>query len=325
MKTHIQNFPLQMKDALQIANGVKLKKKEKIQNILISGLGGSGIGGTFVSEWVSSDCKIPVIVNKDYFLPSFVDEKTLVIISSYSGNTEETLSALQSAIERKAQIIAISSGGMVGEMSKKHGFEWIQIPGGNPPRTCLGYSLIQILKVLEELNFISSRFLNETKEAAGFLEMEQESIKSSAMELAKKIAGKIPVIYSLGREAAAVRFRQQINENSKMLCWHHVIPEMNHNELVGWVEKNEKLIVVALLTSFDDKRNLKRLEICKEVFATVTPHYLEIKAKGKNLIEESFYLVHLTDWISAFLADIKQIDAIEVKVIDRLKNALAKA
>jgi glucose/mannose-6-phosphate isomerase len=324
MKTHILNFPEQMRDALSIARQTKINPVVGIQNILISGLGGSGIGGTFAAEWAAPICKVPIVVNKDYHVPSFVNQNTLVIISSYSGNTEETLSALQQSIEKKAKIIAISSGGKVGELSIKHDFEWIKIPGGNPPRTCLGYSLIQIIKILNDYGFVPSSFMEEMESSISLLKTEQENIKNEALRLAKLIFGKTPVIYSLGREAIAVRFRQQINENSKMLCWHHVIPEMNHNELVGWVEKNENLIVVALHTSYDDSRNKKRLKVCEPLFKNVSSNYLDILPKGNNLIEESFYLIHLTDWISAYLADIKKIDPIEVKVIDHLKNELSK-
>jgi glucose/mannose-6-phosphate isomerase len=126
-------------------------------------------------------------------------------------------------------------------------------------------------------------------------------------------------------EGIAIRFRQQINENSKMLCWHHVIPEMNHNELVGWTTRNESLAVVVLRTSADYERNVKRLEICKNIFETYSSSLTEIHAKGDSPLEQAIYLIHLTDWVSCDIADIKQIDPVEVKIIDHLKTELAKA
>jgi glucose/mannose-6-phosphate isomerase len=134
---------------------------------------------------------------------------------------------------------------------------------------------------------------------------------------------KIPVIYCLGAtEGVAIRFRQQINENSKMLCWHHVIPEMNHNELVGWTEKNEDLAVCVLRTSFDYERNLKRLDINKTVISRFTSTVFEIMGQGSTPLVQALYLIHLTDWISCYIADLKNIDPVEVKIIDYLKSEL---
>jgi glucose/mannose-6-phosphate isomerase len=325
MKGHIAGFPKQLNEALEIAANATLTKKEQVRQVLVTGLGGSGIGGSVVAELVQDNCKVPVLVNKDYFLPAFVDQHTLLVVSSYSGNTEETLSCLQQALDKKAQIVCITSGGKVAEIAKQHNLDLIMVPGGNPPRTCLGYSVTQLLQVLSFNGLITIDYRNALAGAIQLLNSDQDSILAEAKSIAAKLKGKIPVIYSLGAtESLAVRFRQQINENSKMLCWHNVIPEMNHNELVGWTRKNDQLSVVVLRTSSDYEKNLKRLAICKEVFSKYTPHYLEIHAKGKNKFEEFFHLVHLTDYVSYFLAEIDGIDAVEVNVIDHLKRELAK-
>ena len=145
------------------------------------------------------------------------------------------------------------------------------------------------------------------------------------MSLAKKMQGKLPVLYALGSsEGVIVRFRQQINENSKMLCWHHTFPEMNHNELVGWTEKNENLAVVTFHTSFDHSRTVKRYEICKPLFERYAGVVIDIHAKGQRKLEQFLYLIHLGDWISCYLADLKGVDPVEVNVITNLKNALSK-
>ena len=325
MKTLVEGFTKQLQEALDIANSAILTQKTNIQNIVVTGLGGSGIGGTLLSELIQSECPIPVIVNKDYFLPKFVDSNSLVIISSYSGNTEETLSAMKQAIDKEAQIVCVTSGGEVQAIAEKYKLDTIIIPGGHPPRSCIGYSLIQLFKIVQFNGFVKTDLLNQVQTTITLLDQEKDAIKVEATIIAKKLVHKIPVIYSLGScEGAAVRFRQQINENSKMLCWHHTLPEMNHNELVGWTEKNDSLAVVTFRTSFDYERTIKRYEICKELFTKYSHSVTDITAKGTSKVEQFFYLINIGDWISCYIADIKNIDATEVNVITNLKNELAK-
>lgn len=325
MKELVQNFTEQLKESKEIAAKAVVSPSDKIHNILITGLGGSGIGGTLVTELISDSCKVPITINKDYFLPAFVNENTLVIISSYSGNTEETLSAMQQAISKKAQAACVTSGGKVLGLAKQHKFDYIEIPGGKPPRSCIGYSLVQLIKVLVAKGFAPQSLLSDLDKTITLLDKENTAIKSEAEAIAKKLFNKIPVIYSLGScEGAAVRFRQQINENSKMLCWHNVFPEMNHNELVGWTTKNDTIAVVTFHTSFDYARTKKRYEVCKPLFEKYSNSVTDITAKGTSKLEQFFYLINMGDWISCYLADLKGIDPVEVKVIDHLKGELAK-
>jgi glucose/mannose-6-phosphate isomerase len=325
MKTLVDGFTQQLKEALDIANAAHLSPKSNIQNIIITGLGGSGIGGTILSELIQNECHIPIIVNKDYFLPEFANNNSLVLICSYSGNTEETISAMKQAISKKAQIICITSGGKIQEMANEHKFDTIIIPGGHPPRSCIGYSLVQLLKIVQHYNFVKTDLLKQVSESILLLDTEKNNIKASATSIAQKLHHKIAVLYSLGScEGTVVRFRQQINENSKMLCWHHTLPEMNHNELVGWVEKNDSLAVVTFRTSFDFERTVKRYEICKPLFEKYSSSVTDIFAKGNNKLEQFMYLINIGDWISCDLADLKNIDPIEVNVITSLKNELAK-
>lgn len=325
MKNLVEGFTKQLQEALDIANSAVLTQKHNIQNIVITGLGGSGIGGTILSELVQAECPVPIIVNKDYFLPEFVNSNSLVIISSYSGNTEETLSAMKQAIAKQAQIVCVTSGGEVHSIAKQNNYDTIIIPGGYPPRSCIGYSLVQLFKIVQFNGFVKTDLLNQVKTTIALLDNEKESIKSEATTIAKTLLHKITVIYSLGScEGAAVRFRQQINENSKMLCWHHTLPEMNHNELVGWTEKNDSLAVVTFRTSFDYTRTIKRYEICKDLFTKYSNSVTDITAKGTSKVEQFFYLINIGDWISCYIADLKNIDAVEVNVITNLKNELAK-
>ena len=325
MKTLVEGFPSQLQEALDIASKAKLTKKNNIQNIIVTGLGGSGIGGTILSELIQNECQIPVLVNKDYFLPEFVNTHSLVIISSYSGNTEETISAMNQAIEKKAQIVCITSGGKILEMAQQHNFDAILIPGGHPPRSCIGYSLVQLIKIIQFNEFVKTDLISQLQTSISLLTEEKEAIKNEAKHIAASLVNKIPVIYSLGTcEGVSVRFRQQINENSKMLCWHHVLPEMNHNELVGWTQKNENIAVITFRTSFDYERTIKRYEICKNIFSEYSASVTDIFAKGKTKLEQYIYLINIGDWISCYIADIKNIDPIEVNVITNLKNELAK-
>ena len=325
MKALVQNFTKQLKEAKIIADKAIISPSKNIQNIVITGLGGSGIGGTIISELVSDSCTLPIIINKDYFLPAFVNENTLLIVSSYSGNTEETLSAMQQAISKKAQIVCITSGGKVLELAKQHQFDFIEIPGGNPPRSCIGYSLVQLIKVLVAKDFADKTLFSDLEKAIALLDKENAAIKIESQKIAEKLLNKITVLYSLGTcEGAVVRFRQQINENSKMLCWHHVFPEMNHNELVGWTEKNDDLVVVTFHTSFDYNRTKKRYEVCKPIFEKYSSGVIDIAAKGESKLEQFLYLINIGDWISCDIADLRGIDPVEVNVINHLKGELAK-
>ena len=323
----IQRFPEQLAEAMQIGEAASITKAEnEINKVYVAGLGGSGIGANFVAEFVRNTCKVPYMVGKGYDIPAFIDENTLAICSSYSGNTEETLSAFYQMLERHCKIVVISSGGKLIEEAKARGLDYIQVPGDWPsPRACLGYSIVQQLYVLNKLDFIDDSFKSEIKASIDFLKFDIDDIKLAAQKIADKTYDKIPVIYTTDRmESVAVRLRQQINENAKMLCWHHVIPEMNHNELVGWTEAHPNLAVLYLINNDDFKRNQLRISINQKIIAKYCPTIIDIYSKGSSLIEKAFYLVHLGDWVSWYLSVHKKVDAIEVNVIDYLKSELGK-
>lgn len=326
MKDLVQNFPAHLSEALSIgATAVITPATTAIHQVLITGLGGSGIGGTIAAEVVAGQCPVPIVVNKDYFLPAFVNQHTLVIVSSYSGNTEETIEAMELAMKRNAKIVCITSGGKIADLARTNGLDLILIPGGMPPRACLGYSLTQLFVVLHALGLMDDSFRGQLQATADSLQRDQQAIRDNAMSLAEFLFRKMPVIYVAdGYNGVATRFRQQINENSKMLCWHHVLPEMNHNELVGWAEQHPECAVVFLRNKTDYTRTQARMEISKEVVAKCTPHIFEVWSNGDSQLERALYLIHLTDWTSCYLADMKAIDAVEVNVINHLKGSLAK-
>lgn len=326
MKEHIAGFTKHIIHAMQIGEAAKFTSpSNEIRNVLVTGLGGSGIGGTIIAQLCEKELRVPLNVSKDYFIPEYVDKHTLVIVSSYSGNTEETLQALQAAQKQGAKIVCISSGGKVSEIASTSNYDLVTIPGGMPPRSAFGYSATQLFYVLQGMQLIGNAFSDQLKNAIALINAEEENIKNETRAFAEKLIGKVPAIYCAANyEGVAVRFRQQINENSKMLCWHHVFPEMNHNELVGWTETQKEVVVILLRNTDDYMRTQKRMEICKEVFARYTPDVFEIWSKGASQIEKAFYLIHYGDWITWYVSEIKDIDCTEVKVIDHLKNELSK-
>lgn len=325
MKNFIQDFTKQLKEAIEIANSAELKPAaNSINNVVICGIGGSGIGGKIIANLTRLESKIPVATCNEYDIPSYVNENSLVIASSYSGNTEEVLSMIKQAINANAEIACITSGGELLDLATKKDFNYIKVPGGNPPRACLGYSFTQLLKYFCHYKIIDKVALNELQSAIELLEEDAAEIELKAGEIAKSLSGKLPVIYSSGAyEAVASRFCQQLNENSKMLCWHNKLPELNHNEIVGWTEKRDDLAVVFFNCDEDYYRTKARAEFTKKLVTDYASSVSEILIKGDNDIERSLYLIHITDWISVKIAEINNTDPIEIRVIDALKNELA--
>lgn len=326
MNDYINDFTNHLTEAMEIGNVSELNKTDKkFSNILICGLGGSGIGGTIVNDIVSPLSNIPILATKDYSVPNFVDENTLVIASSYSGNTEETIFALQKCIERNAEICVVTSGGKLKDIAIKNNFNHIIIPGGHPPRAMFGYAFTELFYVLNHYGVIDDSFQNDFKNAIKILNTEKQEIQKQAILLAEKMYNQTPVIYvANGFEGVAIRFRQQINENSKMLCWHHVVPEMNHNELLGWRTNVDNLAVVYFRNKSDYDRNQIRIDINKKVISKFTNNITEIWSKGDSVIENTLYHINLGDWVSWYLSEMNNVDAIEIDVINYLKGELAK-
>lgn len=326
MKKLVLDFPIQLQEAIIIGKNYRfIASGSEFNNVIITGLGGSGIGGSIVQNYVFDKLKIPFIVNKGYDLPVFVDKKSLVIVCSYSGNTEETVMAMKEAVKKKATVVCVTSGGAIADLANKKKIDCILVPAGMPPRACLGYSLVQLLYILANFGLITDSFEKDIKKSIKQLQAEENEIQKKATAIAKKVLGKLPIIYAADHyEGVAIRFRQQLNENSKLLAWHGVIPEMNHNELVGWRDDAKDKAVILLRNKNDYERVQARMEINKKVFKKYTSTIIEIYSEGTSYWEEAFYLIHLTDWVSVILADLRELDATEVKVIDFLKSSLSK-
>lgn len=325
MKQLIEAFPDNITEALEIAQNASITKDySSVSSILICGMGGSGIGGSMVQTWLADELNIPVSITKDYSIPNFVNANTLVIGSSYSGNTEETLEALNGAQKKGAQIIGICSGGKLEEMCASNGYDFIKVPGGNPPRTALAYSLVQLLHIFSVIGMSSADRLKEMAAARDLIVAESETIHLKAKGLAEHLHQKVGIMYGTAKyDPILVRARQQFNENSKYLSWTNPIPEMNHNELVGWGGGDRRFAPVFFMTSGNHPRNDKRIEITREKIAQKTAVF-DIHSKGSSLIEQSMYLVNIVDWASFYLAELDDIDTIDIAVIDYLKGELAK-
>lgn len=324
MNDYIKQFSQQLREAVKIGNEAKLNpSKNPITNVLICGIGGSGIGGQIVAKLTQLEANVPVATCNEYFLPAYVNQNTLVVASSYSGNTEEVLSLLDQAIKKGAEIACITSGGKVFELAEKNYFNIIKIPGGNPPRACLGYSFTQLLVYMAHYGIIKTSAIPDIESAIVLIDKEEEDILALATTTAKQLSGKIPIVYSSAvYDAVAVRFKQQLNENSKMLCWNNKFPELNHNEIVGWTKENQDLAVVFINDEDDFYRTKARRNFTEKLVQKYTNTICNVDVKGTNDIEKIIYLIHLTDWISVKIADLNGTDSIEIRVIDALKAEL---
>lgn len=326
MNDIISAFSEQIREAISITEKIRMNvTDQKVSNVLFCGLGGSGIGGEIIAQLYADKLKVPVATTHDYDIPNFVGESTLVIASSYSGNTEETLSAVEKCRLRNAQIAVVTSGGKLLEEAESHGWTRVVIPAGEQPRAMLVYSIIQQIGFLSHYGLIPVNSLDLIKPVPELIDSKESRVQARAKELAQKLHNHTVVIYAGSQnEGLAVRFRQQLNENSKILCWHHVIPELTHNELVGWAGGHSQIAVVYLAADADHVRTRRRWEIVKDVILKYTSNISDITPEGANHIEQVFYLIHFTDWVSYYLSELKGVDSVEVDIISHLKSEMSK-
>jgi glucose/mannose-6-phosphate isomerase len=330
MKSLIEGFPAQLREAMNISATAKLNPPSNpIRNVVVAGMGGSGIGGSLVKALSNDELIVPLDVSKSYGIPGYTDEHTLFIACSFSGNTEETLAATEKAREKGAMIVAITSGGKMEAFAKANNYDVIMIPGhSNSPRASIGYSFVQIFHILAHYGLIPGNHFEELQNSANLLEAESESIHQTSLEITAYCKDKLPILYGdSSLEAVLVRAQQQIAENSKQLSHVNVFPEMNHNELVGWKFPDvvfNNAATILLRTSFDHPRTSMRLDVCRDIFRDVAGSVWELEAKGNTPLEQSIYLIHLLDWVSFDLAEANGVDPFPVDVINFLKNELAK-
>lgn len=329
-KKYIESFTRQLADALRISESIDLVRPgSDIRNVVIAGMGGSGIGANLIESLTFGRIPIPITVCKSYNIPQFVSPHTLFIASSYSGNTEETIAAMNKSLLKRAHVIVISSGGKLIDIAREYNLFYIQLPAGSDsPRAMLAYNMIALLSVLYHTNLIGATYIKETENAIQFLDRGEKGIISEAELIAKKLKGKLPVIYCDNRlYAMALRFQQQLNENAKQMAHVNTFPEMNHNELVGW-QFPENLMpmlqVLYLYSDHDHERVEKRMEICRDIFEKKSNSIIDVIGEGASLLEQYYYLIHLTDWVSYFLARENGVEPDPIESILYLKGELDK-
>ncbi len=323
---------------LNIPSSIVWKEKETVYstpiNIVICGMGGSAISGDYLYHLLKEDLSIPIIVNRNYKLPYFVSEKTLVICVSYSGNTEETLSCFQDALLKSAMIISVSSGGLLEKLSKKIEVPHIKIKEGIPPRSGLPLIYTALITILEKFNLIDNMDsdLKETSEILEKLAKEYSIDQKTESNLPKNIAyglyNTIPVFVGhTYLSPIAYRAKCELNENSKLLAISEEIPEQNHNGIVAWDNPKTALndIAVVLFRDKSEPDSIKvRVEEFKKQVEKKTEKVLEIYPKGKSKLSKQISSTYLIDLTSIYLGILYEIDPSITPSIDVLKEVLRK-
>ena len=310
----IEEFPHQCKTALELPKGMSVSGN--VNKIVVAGMGGSAISGDLLKIYMHNS-NIPVFVVRDYKVPNFVDENTLFFAVSYSGNTEETISAFESAVKKKAKVIAVTSGGSLGQIAKKV----IKIPSGLQPRAALGYLFFPVLGVLVNSNIVDVKNSDIT-EMLDILSKAQD-FKTVGERIAKKIAQRTPIIYASELlSAVAYRWKTQFNENSKSAAFHHAFSEMNHNEIAGYQTMDRgDYVAIFIRDKEDNERIKKRMDTTKEIISTKVDAE-EVFTKGDGLLSRIFSGIYYGDFASYYLALANKIDPTPVTVIEKLKKGL---
>ncbi|MHB1415338.1 MAG: bifunctional phosphoglucose/phosphomannose isomerase [Chloroflexota bacterium] len=335
MLDRIAELPAQLRDAWRnVANFPLPSGYTDVANVVIMGIGGSAIGGDLVSALVESDAKVPIAVVRGYELPGYVGPRSLVIAASYSGNTEETLAGYDQARQRNAKLLAVTTNGQLLKAAQEHGMPVLQFHYQSQPRAALGHSLVPILGILQEAHVIDSR-AEEVEEAARVLETLQHRIGpncGTAHNLAKQLAldlhGHLPFVYGGGvTSAVARRWKGQFNENSKAWASFDILPELNHNSVVGYenpAELAEVIRVVFLSTDYVHPRVKARFGVTQEILRQRGVKFHVVPAEGKTALAQMMASVYYGDYTSYYLALLYDVDPTPVKIIDFLKAELAK-
>ena len=331
----IYDFPDHIIEAISIGKKIKIEKNySNFSNIVICGMGGSAIGGDLSKSLINSSLSLPLVINRNYSLPNWVNAHTLVICCSYSGNTEETLSAYHDALSKGASVIGISTGGELTKLLDENNHDKVAIPSGLQPRAAVAFSFIPLLYLLSQLELIDKTILDEIDSSVDKIKLAR-NIYSNQIDdnptytLAKQIYKTIPIIYgeSDTTSSIALRWKGQLCENSKMIAYHNDIPEMNHNEIVGWQENPKILKQFSILWISDESvhiRNKIRYQSSLEIVNQLPALQKIITLEGNSFPERFIHLLHYGDWLSYWCALMHEIDPTPVDKIDQLKQVLSK-
>ncbi|MCX7800525.1 MAG: bifunctional phosphoglucose/phosphomannose isomerase [Fimbriimonadales bacterium] len=327
-----EEFPNQCRRALEIARSSALPESVGDPKLVVlTGLGGSAAGGDFARALFEAQAKVPFVVNRDYALASFVGPDTLVFAASYSGNTEETLAAYDDARAKGAKIVVVTNGGKLAAKAQQVGVPCVIIPAGQPPRTALGYLLIPVVYACERFGLLPAQDYE-----AAFALLDQcrsdwtvEAADNPAKRLAAALHGKLGLLYGLGSWQAIVanRWKAQINENSKNMAFANAFPELNHNEILGWVGADRQGVaswVVALLQDGSESAKMQaRARVTSELTSKVAEWHT-VEARGGTLLQKMLSLTYFGDFVSLYLAALNGVDPENIDWINVLKSELAK-
>ncbi|NQU99061.1 bifunctional phosphoglucose/phosphomannose isomerase [Candidatus Woesearchaeota archaeon] len=317
MKSIIQGFASQIN--LAYRQKVEVNFDGEINKVIIAGMGGSAIAGDILKAYLHKE-KTPIIVNRDYDLPNDADTKTLVVISSYSGNTEETISSYKDALRKGCKTVIITSGGKLSNMAITNRTQVIKIPRDLQPRAALGYSFFPMLRVMEILRITG----NHKKEVEHLVKgLDKKIFMETGINLSEKLVGRVPIIYSSELFGpVAYRWKTQLNENSKVMAFYNLFPELNHNELSSTKNLTAKFHCIMIRTDLDPHRVVKRMEITKDRYRKQGIDVTDIAIKGDTLLTKLFSSIYIGDWTSYFLALRYETDPTPVNEVEELKKAL---
>ncbi len=303
-----------------------------IDNVVLAGMGGSALPAVYLRSWPGTS--VPLEIVRDYSLPDYVSKNTLFISSSYSGNTEETLTALDEAERKGCQIVVISAGGQLADKAKAKNYPLFTIPGGIQPRMCSFFFIAAFLQLLEPLNIVPKGSTTELKEAGEWLKTQIGSWKpevptkdNQAKQLALELIGKSVVIYSGPKLfPAANKFKICMNENAKNVAWVNQYPEFNHNEFIGWSSHPEEkpYAVVEIRSNLENDRIKKRFEISEQLLSGKRPKPEVIVPQGDNLIKQLVWGSNLADFTSIYVALLNGLNPTPVDLVEKLKELLNK-
>jgi len=333
------DFPAQVERAAEIGQGFVSSSRLTLRSprqVVLAGMGGSGVGGEFLARLCEPRASVPILVCRNYEIPAFVDPDTLFIACSHSGDTEETLAAAAAARRRGACVLCITTDGRLKHFARRHGIELLEIPRTDPPmppRAALGYLLVPLLWVLGSVGLYADA-AGEIEEAVPLLERLRERVgprvptaRNQAKRLANQLVGKIPWIQgTVGlMSVAAYRWRCQFNENSKTLAYSSEYPELNHNEVVGW-ELAKRLglgvEVVVLRRPGDHWRNRARVDITRKLLKGKAKVHM-VEAQGRSPLAQLLWTVYLGDFTSLYLAFLNGVNPAATDAIIVLKKELA--
>ncbi len=310
---------------------VSWQPQREIHNIVLAGMGGSALPGVFLQTWPGYP--VPFEIVRNYSLPHYVDEYTLVISSSYSGTTEEALQALDEAEAKGAQIVVIASGGDLAERAQASGYPLYKIPAGIQPRMSSFYFLRGFVEIFIAARLLPTSARDELLEACNWLKAQipqwrpdASTNKNQAKKIALDLVGKSVIVYAGATLApAANKWKICINENAKNLAWWNQYPEFNHNEFLGWTSHpiEKPFAVVEIRSDLENERVQKRFEITERLLSGKRPAPIVVQPVGETVLQQLIWSITLGDFVSLYLAILNGLNPTPVELIEKLKKELA--